>query len=1383
MTKLFDVFLSYNGKDKDFVETVAQLLVDAGVKPFLDKWHLVPGDPWQEALEKALDQSKSVAVFLGAHEISPWHNEEMRSALDERAKNTDFRVIPILLPGTTMPERGELPRFLSRLTWVDYRNGIGDKEAFRLLQCGIKGIAPGSSSILVQSGDTSPYRGLNKFYPEHSEWFFGRESEIQQLLEGIKQNDFLAVLGASGSGKSSVVLAGLIPSIQSGQITGSAQWPILVMEPGENPLETLAILISKNFPTIGPAGLEKELETSSKGLHLNIKQGLQSDSSEKKVVLVVDQFEEIFTLCQDPHIRECFLENILYASGLKNAVVKVIVTMRADFMAKCGPYPELADRISAFQFYITSMEDNQLYDAITKPALRAGLSLESGLAEIILRDLSNEPGGMPLMEHTLFELWRRRKGNQLTLEMYRQIGGVTGALTNTADETFLALNDLDKELTERIFLSLVQLGEGTEDTRRRVRLENILEGYENRSQIEHVFLQLVDRRLITTGKETDTEGIFVSISHEALIRNWTRFEDWIDKNRDNIRIERRLTDAAKEWERLNRDPELLYSGGKLIEAEEWLSRLQTPIPPISEEFLNASKQAHVDKLKSARRRNSIMVVISVIATIGMLAALYLWVQSKQQAIISQSGELAAQSAVAIESQPDLAMLLSIQAFSLNDNWKTRDSLYAVAQKYSLIRQFLYGHSRWGKVALSPNGNTMATADYEGVIMIWDLSGEYITKKIEPKSLAYIQDVIYSKDGSKLVYGGCEILSPDQRCEQTTIVIFDINNLRTAELPVSEANVDIKQLVFHNSEPILTAVFFQPFEGKIIIQRWNTESWEGISKKIFSFSDSKIWDKPGKIGSDGNTFVGYSQDEGVYYFLDLTKDKIYKSTSEIPLSYIYSINPTKNTMAVGYNGVIYIINLNSGEIISQFNLESNSEVRALEFSPDGNRLISADSNVVITVWDLKSEQLIFQYNNAYIDSLDIWDIKFSSDGKVFLTINRENNITLMDTENFNILSIFSTGAAYSSINDVVILPDNKSILTYHRNGHINVWDPFTNNPLEEHYYAHEKPVLGLAFHPEGTLISNDENIIRFWDISSITPGIFSLTVNDPMKTGIELTPDGKLIVAGTGNDLYVWEYSSRQLYYPPMKGHSKFITALAISPDGKFIASGGEDAKIILWDSRTGKQIGNSLEGHISAIRHIAFSPDSELIVSSGYDGTIRFWSTKTQKEIREPINTGLSYLNNYFWMSPTEDTIIYETGDYLMIWDLNTEMPFSRPIPGTSYFNGISIDPTGETLVIPVYENIYSSGVKFVNVKSGQIYQQAFPIISGTVNKAAFSSDGKLLALGSSAGYIQIWNLDTHNWVNFACEKTGRNLSKSEWETYLTGQPYQSTCPQFPAGE
>jgi hypothetical protein len=144
MAKSYDVFLSHNGKDKDFVETIAQLLVDAGIKPFLDKWHLVPGDSWQEALEKALNQSKSVAVFLGAHGISPWHNEEMRSALDERAKKIDFRVIPILLPGTTMPERGELPRFLSRLTWVDYRNGIDDKEAFRLLQCGIKGIAPGS---------------------------------------------------------------------------------------------------------------------------------------------------------------------------------------------------------------------------------------------------------------------------------------------------------------------------------------------------------------------------------------------------------------------------------------------------------------------------------------------------------------------------------------------------------------------------------------------------------------------------------------------------------------------------------------------------------------------------------------------------------------------------------------------------------------------------------------------------------------------------------------------------------------------------------------------------------------------------------------------------------------------------------------------------------------------------------------------------------------------------------------------------------------------------------------------------------------------------------------------------------------------------------------
>lgn len=204
MTKSYDVFLSHTGKDKDFVEKIAHQLLDkTGITPFLDKWHLIPGDPWQEALEKALDKSKTVAVFLGSHGISPWHNEEMRSALDERAKNAKFRVIPVLLPGTTMPERGELPRFLSRLTSVDYRNGIDDEEAFRLLVCGIKGEAPGAAEPYAQLGDISPYRGLNKFYSKHSEWFFDRDSEIQQLLERVKQNNFLAVLGASGRGKSS----------------------------------------------------------------------------------------------------------------------------------------------------------------------------------------------------------------------------------------------------------------------------------------------------------------------------------------------------------------------------------------------------------------------------------------------------------------------------------------------------------------------------------------------------------------------------------------------------------------------------------------------------------------------------------------------------------------------------------------------------------------------------------------------------------------------------------------------------------------------------------------------------------------------------------------------------------------------------------------------------------------------------------------------------------------------------------------------------------------------------------------------------------------------------------------------------------------------------
>ena len=623
MEKIYEVFLSHNSRDKDAVVLIAQRLRSAGLNPFLDKWHLIPGEPWQEALEEALDASETVAVFIGPHEISPWLNEEMRDALNTRTKDKSYRVIPVMLPGAALPDRGKLPRFLARLTWVDFRGGLEDEEAFHRLLSGIRGQAPGVGETAAQIGDEPPYRGLEKFRAQDAPWFFGRESETQQIVEKFKDEKFLAVMGASGSGKSSVVLAGLVPEIYDGKLPGSQDWPVVIMSPTEKPLEELAVQLAPLIPEYGPTALLKELEVDRRALYLNVREALREAPKNEKCVLVVDQFEEVFTLCNNEGERQGFLDQLLYAASVEAGSLKIILTMRADFMGKCVLYPELADQIARSQFIITPMDENQLRGVITHPAERAGLSLETGLADHILKDVLNQPGGLPLLEHALLELWNYREGNALTYEAYRKIGGVSGAVARTADQVFESFSPDERVISKRIFLSLVQPGEGTEDTRRRARLSNLVARDSEKGTVESLLQSMADRRLVTTDQVGEEPN--VNLSHEALIQNWPRLRGWIDENRESLRIRRHLADAAQGWDNRGRDADELYRGARLAQAVEWASEHEMEMSALDREFLRASQEALDRERRNTRLRwvgiagvLAIALVLITLAVTGQL---------------------------------------------------------------------------------------------------------------------------------------------------------------------------------------------------------------------------------------------------------------------------------------------------------------------------------------------------------------------------------------------------------------------------------------------------------------------------------------------------------------------------------------------------------------------------------------------------------------------------------------------------------------------------------------------------------------------------------------------------------------------------------------------
>lgn len=599
----YDVFLSHNSADKAAVEELAHRLADeAGLTPFLDKWHLIPGDPWQEAIEEALYQSRTCAVFIGPGGISPWENEEMRAAIEQHSSNRTFRVIPVLLPGAERGERGRLPAFLTRATWVEFRQGLDDSDSFHRLVAGIKGLAPGRGPSQTSYEGVCPYRGLQVFEAQHVPFFFGREAATEWLINELRpsarrmekserHNRFLAVIGPSGSGKSSLVRAGLVPGLQRGDLPGSQTWPLHVFRPSHYPIESLAIVLANLFSSISPpvslVQLITDLAADKRQLHQTVQTGLADVPPNQYVVLVVDQFEEIFTHCRDESQRKAFIDNLLYASAVEGGRLVVIMTLRADFYGKCANYPELAARVTDHQMLVSPMVIEELRRVIERPAQLVGLEFEPGLADTLLSNVKAEPGMLPLLQHTLLELWERRQRRHLTFSAYREIGGIQGAIAHRAESVYAGFDEKQKMLTRRIMLRLTQPGEGTEDTRRQAAMAEFLPVGSETSDIEITVRALADARLLTTGKDEQGNEI-IDVAHEALIRGWPRLRSWIDEDRAALRIHRRLTEAVTEWKKNNLDESYLYHGLRLVEAEEWAKTHPDDLNKLEQAFLEAS---------------------------------------------------------------------------------------------------------------------------------------------------------------------------------------------------------------------------------------------------------------------------------------------------------------------------------------------------------------------------------------------------------------------------------------------------------------------------------------------------------------------------------------------------------------------------------------------------------------------------------------------------------------------------------------------------------------------------------------------------------------------------------------------------------------------------
>jgi formylglycine-generating enzyme required for sulfatase activity/energy-coupling factor transporter ATP-binding protein EcfA2 len=465
----------------------------------------------------------------------------------------------------------------------------------------------------------APYKGLQYFDVSDAGLFFGRQALTARLIAHLKEKNFLAVVGASGSGKSSLVRAGLMPALRSGEPLAdgtrppqdSARWLVHIVTPTAHPLESLAASLTREAESVtATATLIDDLRRDARSLHLYALRRL-AQSGSPRLLVVVDQFEEVFTACKDPGERQVFVDNLIFA-GRTNAdgPTVVVITLRADFYPHCAQYDGLRAALEECQIYIGAMNRNELRAAIEEPAKLGNWTLEAGLVDLILDDVGDEPGGLPLLSHALLETWKRRQRRSLTLAGYTAAGGVHKAIAHTADALYGSLNADEQRIAQGIFLRLTELGEGAQDTRRRARLDELAGRAEQSEQVERVLKRLADARLITTSQEE------AEVAHEALIREWPTLRQWLEDNRAELRLHRRLTEAAQEWNSRGRDPAELYRGNRLAQVGNWSKEHAAGFSSLEKEFLAASQAAQASERR--KRRVQWASIASVLTLLGLV---------------------------------------------------------------------------------------------------------------------------------------------------------------------------------------------------------------------------------------------------------------------------------------------------------------------------------------------------------------------------------------------------------------------------------------------------------------------------------------------------------------------------------------------------------------------------------------------------------------------------------------------------------------------------------------------------------------------------------------------------------------------------------------------
>ena len=1179
-------------------------------------------------------------------------------------------------------------------------------------------IEPQRATPAVPDTDArNPYKGLRPFTQADAQDFFGREGLtrhlVDELADTVHDGRFLAVVGPSGSGKSSAVRAGVLPRLREGGLAGSEGWFVAEMFPGAHPIEELEAALLRI--AIRPAArLLERLEASSRGLLEAVDLVVPGDA---EVVLVVDQFEEVFTLTEDDTERDLFLESLRVAVADPSSRIRIVVTLRADFFDRPLQHPRFSDLLGARTVVVSPLTPDELERAISRPAEAVGVRTEPGLVADIVADVANQPGALPLVEFALTELFERRDAAEraMTLAAYRDIGGVTGALAARAEHLYRVSGPDGKKAAKQALLRLVTLGEGREDTRRRVTRGELMALEVETGSVEAVLDAFGRHRLLTFDREPSTREPTVEIAHEALLREWPRLRGWIDDAREDLRRSRLLTRGAAEWRGAEGDPSFLLVGSRLEQVEGWEATTDLAIGRAEREYLAASlAQRERDRKlaaerndlqerlvrRSARRLRALVVVLTVAALVASVLTVIAVEQRRtavEQASIAYARELAAAATANLDIDPERSLLLALEAVEATRGdgivfREALEALHAGIQRDRLL--FTITDPSTGNVAWSPNGSLLATGGSVGGnaahdAMLWDARNGSLVHRLTGHT-EDVSSVTFNPDGGLLATtadDGSTIVWDTATGDR----VWSFTHPRDEHVAVDAFSPDGRLLAIgSNSGPGAT--------GDPEIRVFDTSTWtlirsfEGPGRPIFS-GDGRTLRAGGNVW---NMRTGRSDSSEPPYWDALpSPDGTLLAAVEGGNVHILDASPRHRELAT--------LSIQSGEIFG------------LAWSPDGTMLATGGRDGVARVWDPRTERLLLEL------------------------------------------------AGHTGLVGIVAFsPDGNRLFTGGGDGTARVWD-VTPAGAAEWLATSTTTELGLTYRPDGALFSAGWGGGWFWDV----PG-GARTGNVPSTPTAAVDPTGATVlgwIPDTGRLAFLDASSGEVLARLPRDLASLWLTAAVYSPDGASLAIGHDDGTVSLWDVATGQQLaklGPTIDNE--PVMDVAFTPDGRTLAMLAHRGTFRAWSVPAgDLLVGRQTNTGLGTAIAF---SPDGQQVAASGGDGAVVWPLLGSEPIAT-LAGGGIVNDVAFSPDGATLA-----TVGELGT--TKLWSTSTWDETLAIQGERpLDSVAIAPDGGALATADLSGVLRVYALRIDDLVAFAERSLSRGFTGAECRHYL----HVASCP------